>query len=116
MRFYCDIEGLEQNWIDVSERWTRKEYLALQDSKPDEFLPSLIGKITALHLEDMDGNVIEKPDDLTDENLDNMDVRLLGFVGGISANTFIRLRTLGNAHARLSSERSETKAELPLKS
>jgi hypothetical protein len=102
MRLHCDIEGLEDNWIDISEQWTRREFREMLDANGDELLAILHAKATACHIEAGD-TVITDVADLTEDALDDIDLRLVGFIGGILVHAGVRLRELGNVSARPSS-------------
>ena len=105
MKFYCDIDGLEENWVDVSEKWTRREAQQVRrwDFKDnDEFWSVFAGKVEGLHLVNELGGVINTPAEMTDEFLFDCDERLAGFLGNILTTCVDRLSALGNAHARLS--------------
>ena len=111
MRLYCDIDGLDKNWIEISDAWTRREYKDMVDAESAEFFDILHAKATACHIE-TSGGVIEDPADITEDSIDDVDMRLVGFIGSVLVSACVRLRSLGNASARASSDGT---AQLPPK-
>lgn len=100
-RYYCTIEGLEDNWVEVSERWTRREAVTYAETRTteDEFA-WLRRKVVACHLA-KEGAVLTDPAALTPDWFDDADLRLWGFVCGVLGLTLRDLRTLGNMSGRL---------------
>jgi hypothetical protein len=100
-RYYCNIEGLEANWIEVSERWTRREAVDYGTGRgtDHEFL-WLRRKVVACHLV-KDEVSLTDPEALAPEWFDDADLRLWGFVCGVLGQTLRDLRTLGNMSGRL---------------
>lgn len=110
MKFYCDIEGLTENWVDVGERWTRNEMEHLRNtaSEESETLAVFHSKVVACSLTTEDGETITNPKELTSSDLDRMRIELVSFIGGCLFVATRRLQTLGNAAVRLSSSSNET--------
>jgi len=107
MRFECSAEGFERNWIEVSERWTRREVEAVVSTSVDaDYIDILRQKTTAVHLELATGDVIETPEALTYEALMDADELLLGWLGYALPTAIAQRRLLGNASLRLSSNSS----------
>jgi len=107
MRYYCDMDGLGDNWIEVSPSWTRREVREMHEAEGPEFMDIWRRKVTACHLEKQDGEPITDPSIVTEDVLDDLDLRLLGFVGGVLSQATLDLRTLGNVSGRLSSNGKE---------
>ena len=110
MRFFCDIEGLENNWFDFADKWTRGEVKRVESGQwqdDEEFFSFLAGKVEECHIEDETGNVAESVEALTDEFLDNCDARLTGFVASAPFFAVRELQRLGNWSARLQSATAE---------
>lgn len=105
MKFYCDIEGLQENWVDVGEAWTRAEVNALNSAGEQETLALFYSKVQACHLVAEDGTTVTDPKQVTAEFLDKVQIQLVGFIGGVMPIAVRRLQNLGNAAVRLSSER-----------
>ena len=70
MRFTCTIEGLEANWIEFSDVWTRREgeemYGKDDTALFDKFLRL---KCTACHIQQVEGPAITDPTTLTWESM-----------------------------------------------
>ena len=105
IKFFCDIEGLQDNWIGMSERWTQGETKLAEAAMGQgwtDYLAFLAKKVESCNL--LVGEMIlSNFTEVTEESLDAMDLRLVGFIGGMISQTTIRLRSLGNASARVSS-------------
>ncbi|GIV82786.1 MAG: hypothetical protein KatS3mg051_2140 [Anaerolineae bacterium] len=100
-RYYCDIEGLEENWVEVDERWTRREFDQLFEPEYNEqWLDWLHRKVVACHIRAGDV-VLDDPGELTEEALLDADLRLWGFLGGVLIRAAVDLRNLGNVSGRL---------------
>ncbi len=97
----CDIEGLTDNWIEISDRWTQRESVAMMEVANDAFYALLRAKTIAVNI-DAGGTLIATPDQLTGDNLLDADVALIGWLGMVLPLAVARRRTLGNASARLS--------------
>lgn len=103
VRIGCDAEGFEQNYIDVSPRWTQAEVQALAAIDDDAALYALLrAKTVACHIEAGDGAITE-PDGITPEAMRNADMLLIGWIGRVLPLAVAQRRALGNASARLSS-------------
>jgi len=104
MKFSCQLEGFTDNWIEFSDRWTRREGKELFDMPEreafDKFMPL---KCTGCHIEQPDAEPLTDPKQLTYDGLDNIDARLFGFIARALYSTYTELTRLGNASARLSS-------------
>jgi hypothetical protein len=106
MKWFCDIDGLTDNWVEVSERWTRRDsrrVRAWSFENDDEFWELFARKVEKLHLVNDIGAVVDDPANMDDDFLLDCDDRLAGFVGNILVQTVDRLAALGNVAARLSS-------------
>lgn len=105
IKFFCDIEGLQENWIGVSDSWTQAEAKAADDAMSggwSDYLKFLSGKVESCNLI-VNDSVIDDFSSIKEGTVDMMDLRLVGFIGGILQNAVMRLRALGNASARVSS-------------
>lgn len=111
IKFTCDIDGLRDNWIGMSETWTQRESKEAEEAMGKgwtEYLALLSKKIEACNL--ITGNgTIDDFADVTEESLDDMDLRLVGFIGGMLQQTITRLRALGNVSARVLSSTKDGK-------
>lgn len=103
MRWECNAEGLEGNWLEVSEQWTRAEEKALDAAKTDaEFFAIFRAKVTACRLTTATGQVITDPA-AVEAAVDDMDVALLQGIGFSLRMAVAERRRLGNASWRASS-------------
>jgi len=106
MRFICNIPGLEQNWVEFSEVWTRREGKELFDLPEkaafDKFFPL---KATACNLEQVDSVVVfTDPQAVKYDGLDDMDARVFGFLSRALFSAYLETQRLGNASALLSTD------------
>lgn len=111
MKFTCNLPGLEANWVEFSDVWTRregKELFTLPEKQAfDKYFPL---KAIACHLEQVDGEPLTNPQTITYEALDDVDARVFGFVARALFNAYTEQQLLGNASALLSSATSEKMA------
>lgn len=103
IRVAPDILDLAESWVDVSERWTRNEFGALQDADGENTLAMLRRKLDGCHLQLEGGAFCDDPSQITDSLLDSMDLRLIGFLGAAPLKACWHLRSLGFLSARPSS-------------
>ena len=103
VRVVPDIPDLSENYIDVSDKWTRTEYKRLFDADGEETLSITRSKLDGCHLQLDDGTFLDDPNLITDETLDRMDMRLIGFLGSATLRACNHLRSLGFLSARPSS-------------
>lgn len=99
MRYTCDIQGLENCFVELSDRWSVDEALRFWDeTQPLADFHALICKKTiALHLECVDADPITGPVALTKEVIGAMDRRLLEWVRGVPHKHMREIADLGNA-------------------
>ncbi len=104
IRFYCEIDGFQDSWIDVSTVWTRKDekqLLGVFDLDP--YFDLMQAKAEACHIVLPNGTVVSDVSELTEGGLgDEIDLRLWGFIVGVLFRVREHLRSLGNLSARLS--------------
>lgn len=99
VRMTPDIPDLAGNWLDVSDKWTRAEFKRLLDADGAETLAITRAKVVGCHIE-TDGGAIDDPAGLTEDALDHVDMRLLGFLGAAVLTAVTHLRSLGFRSAR----------------
>jgi hypothetical protein len=103
-RYECSAEGFEANWVEVADRWTRREVETIYATAVDqEYVALLQAKTTACHIVLSDGSVIDDVQTLTYDLLLDADEIVLGWLGGVLPAAIARRRILGNASVRLSS-------------
>lgn len=100
MRLFCAIPGLEHNWIELDEVWTRKDQTDVEAANGDQIFDILRKRATACHIVDIDGAVIDDPDDLTPGALAKIDVRLDQFLATCIQAQIVRQRRIANFSAR----------------
>lgn len=106
-RFDCAAQGFEGNWIEVADRWTRREVESVLSTSVDaEYIDLLRQKTVGVHLELATGDVIDTPEALTYDALLDADELLLGWLGYVLPTAIAQRRLLGNASLRLSSNSS----------
>jgi hypothetical protein len=104
LRYTCDEPGLEENWLDISERWTLRERREFWETGTDEaVLEWARRKVDGCHIVAETGAVLTQGADLTLASLDDVDLRVVGFIGRALVEAVGSLGNLGNASARLSS-------------
>lgn len=103
MRIECTEPGFEQNWVEVSERWTRRETANLWAVAGEELFAIIREKTTACHVVPVVGDPITDPQLLTPENLMDCDETVLSFLGGALTRTIAERRRIGNFSGRPSS-------------
>lgn len=103
-RVTCTTDGFADNWVELSESWTRREVKELDRSGVEAVLDSLRRKATACHIVLSDGSTIDDVDMLTEDNLDDADQQVWGFILGCQFRAVGALQALGNFSVRLSSD------------
>ena len=99
MRWTCTVEGFSDTWIEVDDRWTRRETESVENTADETYLLLLRAKTTACHIQAGDG-YIESAAELTEENLLDADEAVWGFLGRVLPYTIAQRRFLGNASLR----------------
>jgi hypothetical protein len=107
LRFHCGLDGLEQNWVEVSDVWTRRELTEVTDNVRDMAVVAAYWqkKIVACHFERIVGPAIEDPSELTSDLVnDEVDIRLWDFLSAVLLQACVAVRSLGPYSGRLSSD------------
>jgi len=102
LKYHCEIEGLEANYVEVVEIWTRAELRDLVEADESNMLGWLQLKIEGCRLETVAGRIVEKGSEINEDLLDELDLRLLQFLGTVLLQAGVYLRSLGNLSGRLS--------------
>lgn len=102
IRVECSTPGLEENWIEVAEVWTRKELSEFLTLRGDPFTALFARKVTACHLVTADGTVITDPAAALAAR-DDFDLRLVRFPTAAVLEATDHLLSLGEANKQLSS-------------
>lgn len=104
IRVECTSEGLENCYVEVSERWTRNDIQALFEPGAEAAL--VRRKVTACYLECVDADAITDASAIYDADgklHPDLDVRLINFVPAALIMAVDRIASLGKVNARLSS-------------
>ncbi len=107
MKYYSEIEGYEDCYVDVVDKWTMKELKELTASDEQEYFDLFRRKVSAILLRDIDGNELRDITKLNDEFVENLDVVMAGFIGTVLAMHVRQRRSLGGLSVRQSSSTSE---------
>ena len=110
MKYYSEIEGYEDCYVDVVDKWTMKELKELTASDEQEYFNLFRRKVTGILLRDIDGNELRDITKLDDEFVENLDVVMAGFIGTVLAMHVRQRRSLGGMSVRQSSTTSELTA------
>lgn len=101
-KYYSELEGYTDCFIEVSDSWTMKEVRELTDGGEDEYFNFFHQKVTSMFLLDEDRKEFTNPREITKEDLDNFNVALIGFFGSILSFHVRRRKTLGGVNVRAS--------------
>ena len=114
IRVECTTPGLEDCYIEVSERWTRGDIEAI--FRPADFPAVWRKRVTACALACADGAMLTDPADVVAEDgklHPELDVRLLRFPEAAMILAVDQIASLGKANARLSSGGSGRAETMP---
>ena len=100
IRVECSTPGLEENWIEVDEVWTRRELREYMSLKGEPFIALWQRKVTACHL--VTGDVVVDEPAQVHGLLDELDLRLTRFVTEAVLEATDYLLSLGEVNKRLS--------------
>jgi len=100
IRVECSTPGLEANWIEVDETWTRKELQAFVSLQGEAYWALWGRKVTACQVLVTDGGVVTDPA-AVQEVLDDLDIRLLRWLSSAVLTATNHLLSLGEASALL---------------
>lgn len=107
MKYYSEIEGYEDCFVDVVDKWTMKELKELTASEDKEYFEIFRRKVTGLLLRDADGVELRDVTQFNEEFVENMDVAMAGFIGGVLPMHVRKRKSLGGLSVRQSSTTSE---------
>jgi hypothetical protein len=102
IRVECSTPGLEANWLEVDEVWTRRELREFVTLRGAPFLELWTRKVTACHIELPHGSVVIDDPAAAALIHDELDVRLLGWLSSAVLVATEHILSLGEASARLS--------------
>jgi hypothetical protein len=98
--YKCDIPGLEDNFIELSDSWSRKEVRSFWELKDDVYLALLQSKLIACHLARPGDTPITEPVAFTAEVLDTLDWRIVRWASTVPVAHVQALGELGEALGR----------------
>ena len=102
-KYFSEMPGCEDQFIEVTDAWTVKEMRALADSDEKEYFVIFAKKVESMFLKDSEGKEFTNPRELTPEDLENFDVAVGGFIGSILPIHVRKRRNLGGMNVRPSS-------------
>jgi len=109
MRIELGIDSVGENWLEVDERWTRRETKQMDAASVEEiFTVWFPKKVLGLCLTKADGVQITRVEDLTLDALDDFDQRVYGFLMRALYKAVSDLFLSGTKSVRLSSRGSVT--------
>lgn len=104
IRIECTIDGLDDNWLQLSDTWSRREmrawYTAVLQADESTWLPILQSKLLGVHMRLIDGTPIADADALI-EQLDNMDVRLTRWLPHSVLGALMEMLSLSESSRRI---------------
>lgn len=95
MRLQCNIDGFTDCYVEVSDRWTRKEIRDFHTTRLEDAAQLIQRKITAIYLTCADGEHITAPSMLTEERLDQVDAQVFNWLPGALMVGLRELENLG---------------------
>lgn len=101
IRVECTTPGLEANWVEVDEVWSRRELQAFVALDGEEYWQLWGRKVVACHVELAAGGVVDDPA-AVHLVLDDVDIRLLRWLPSAVLMATQYLLNLGEGSARLS--------------
>jgi hypothetical protein len=96
MRYECEDEAFAGDFVELSDSWSRAQTRAIWAAGGEDeaiFLDLLRPKIIALHLTCVDADPITRPDEMTPERTEAMDMRLYRWFANV---WWVHLRDLAN--------------------
>jgi hypothetical protein len=102
-KYYSQMEGYEDCFIEVTDKWTVKDMRALADSEEKQYFELFQKKVDAMFLRDAEGVEFTNPRDFSAENILDFDVALAGFIGSALPLHVRKRRNLGGINVRQSS-------------
>jgi len=103
-RVTCTTEGFTDNWIELSESWTRREVRELDRATVAGVLETLRKKATGCNIILSSGETVTEVTKLTEDDLEDCDQQVWGFILGCQFRAVAALQSLGNFNVRLSSD------------
>lgn len=114
-KYFSGVEGFEDCFIEVSDHWTMREVRDLTDGAEKEYFDFFHAKVDSMFLRDTTGKEFTNPRDIKPEDMDDFDVALVGFFGGILSMHVRRRKSLGNMSVLPSSLGKDSKTQTKTK-
>jgi hypothetical protein len=102
MKIQCTLPEFEDCWLEISEKWSRAERIQVATATNDQWIKLFQTKVLACNLRDESGQYLTQPAAVTWDALDQMDLRLAGFVGASLSTACSELMNLGKVNRRVS--------------
>ena len=100
MRFEYEGDEFPGAFVEISDAWSIGQRRAFLELKGAEWLDLWRSKVVALHLPAIEGEQLDAPDQLTQDGLDRLDVRLFAWLEAAIVLTVRELANLGEAQRR----------------
>jgi hypothetical protein len=103
-KYFSDLEGFKECFIEVSDNWTVKEMRQLSESDTEEaYFEIFKSKVESMYLRDVSGVEFTNPKEFKGDDIEDFDVAMAGFIGGILPLHVRKRRNLGGLAVRPSS-------------
>lgn len=116
MRYECDIAGLESDYIELSDSWSRAEvraFWAMTSRDGADYGALMRRKLIALHLTCVDAEPLTTVEQFTEDNLEMLDMRAFQWLSFVPVAHVTRLGTLGETtRLRLFGNAGESAAQV----
>ena len=106
MRYQCDIPTFEDNFIELSERWTRRELATVDTIEGEAYFALLRRKLTAVYLSRIDEETgarivsITDPAEFTRETTEAIDFMVWRWIAHALRRGIDTMYSLGEESAR----------------
>ena len=100
MRFAYEGDEFPGAFVEVSDSWSIGQRRRFLQATGEEWLGLWRSKIAALHLPALEGDPIDDPEQITQDGLDRLDVRLFAWLEAAIILTVRELANLGEAQRR----------------
>lgn len=96
LRYVCPIEDYPDDFIEVSEAWTRGEYRTFWQSEDGAAVLAVwAAKLVACHLSRPQGEALTDPKTISEETIDSLDMRVFLWVQGAMLQAATEVSRLG---------------------
>lgn len=109
MKYYMELSGFEDLFVEVEDAWTMKELKEVTSADGEQYFVILRRKIVSLLIRDAEGKEIRDKNELTEDFIENVDVAVAGFLGTVLIKHIRDRRSLGGASVHPLSTGSESK-------